>query len=79
MMNEELRASLAKYAHSSWSGWMQYLFTKGIFKETGEFVINADSVSRWTRQMNTEYDDLPEKEKKSDLDEADKIMRLWSE
>ena len=75
------RKKLAEYAHKAWSGWMQYLFSKcspgGQFdKETGEMVIPRWAVERWRRQMNTEYDDLPEKQKDSDRKEADEMLAI---
>ena len=64
---------LADYAHTAWSGWMEYLFDKGHANPDGTFTINADSVERWRRQMGTPYKQLPETEKESDRDEAAKI------
>jgi len=62
-MIEVVRNKLADYAHKAWSGWMDYLFKHGEMLEDGRFVI-------------AEYIDLPENEKKSDLEEADKILTL---
>lgn len=67
---------LAKYAHNAWSGWMEYLFSKANVNENGTWTMPKDSVDRWYRQMNTEYKDLPENEKKSDREEATKIMAI---
>ena len=87
MTREELREALAAYAHESWSGWMEYLFTKcrtslhsfltGPRSETT--IIHQDQVLRWKRQMQTPYADLSEKEKESDREQADKILALLSE
>ena len=87
-----LREALADYAHAAWSGWMKYLFSKTETSErffSGEIVVVIPrwAVDRWQRQMNTPYADLPEEEKKSDREEADKIMgaiarhftRTWRE
>ena len=78
-MSDELREKLAQYAHEAWSGWMDYLFTKGTFNDDGTFTINDISVSRWRRQAATLYSNLPENEKESDRDEAHKIMLLFGE
>jgi hypothetical protein len=75
-MTEELREILAAYAHSAWSGWMRYMFSKGITNVNGSVTLLPDSVSRWTRQMNTPYDDLPQVEKMSDQSEADDIIGI---
>jgi len=34
------------------------------------------AVERWQRQMNTPYAELPEEEKNSDREEADKVLQL---
>lgn len=75
MMNI-LREVLAGYAHDAWTGWMNYLFTKGTMNADGSFTIHKDSVERWLRQCATEYKDLPEQEKLSDRAEAGKIILL---
>ena len=67
---KETIEALAKYAHKAWSGWMKYLFDKSTKNEDGTVTIPQWAVARWERQMNTEYDDLPESEKKSDRAEA---------
>lgn len=77
MTDQELREALAEYAHEAWSGWMKYLFDKTLPEKlyNGE-VIPRDLANRWQRQMNTPYADLPEEEKESDRDEADKILAI---
>jgi hypothetical protein len=65
---------LAELAHEQWSGWMEYLFEKGEFNPDGTFTIPKWAVDRWTRQMNTQYEDLPEEEKESDRVEARKML-----
>lgn len=68
--------ALADLCHKQWSGWMEYLFTKGHFNEDGSFTINTESTQRWVGQMETDYNDLSEKEKESDRIEARKFMKL---
>lgn len=77
-MNKTLREELADYAHDAWSGWMKYLFSKSTFNPDGSVTIPKESVDRWTMQMNTKYDDLPEDMKRSDRDEADVITMLFN-
>lgn len=67
---------LSDLEHESWSSWMQHLFSKGKFNEDGTFTINKESVKRWVRQMNTQYEDLSEKEKESDRIEVRKFMNV---
>ena len=69
-----MREKLAALAHSQWSGWMKYLFSKSIEQSNGSVLIPAWAADRWKRQMNTPYDELPEEEKESDRTEADKML-----
>lgn len=72
----ELREELSAYSHSSWAGWMKYLFSKAERNPDDSVTIPSDSVERWYRQMETEYANLPEDEKKSDREEADKMLAI---
>ena len=82
----EIREKLAKLSHEQWCGWMAYLFSKSIIcqsgklgkiqAEDGALIIPKWAVDRWTRQVNTAYDELSEKEKDSDRTEADKCLAL---
>ena len=77
MNDEELREKLAEYAHTAWSNWMTYLFSKCVNRfEDGSIVIPASLRDRWQRQMTTPYADLPESEKTSDRAEADKMLAI---
>ena len=73
-----MKDELAKYAHDAWSGWMKYMFSKcgKIDLLPGGLFIPSELVERWTRQMNTEYEDLPENEKESDRKEANEILNI---
>lgn len=73
----ELREKLAEYAHVAWSGWMKYLFEKCEGDApAGTLTIPKWAVERWQRQMTAKYEDLPEEEKKSDRDEADRMLEI---
>lgn len=72
----KLREELAEYAHDAWSGWMRYLFEKSTKNDDGTVTIPSWAVERWTRQMNTPYDELPEEEKESDRAEADRMLEI---
>lgn len=81
-----LQEELAAFAHKQWSGWMKYLFSKcetmtgNYDKENREIVLTATIPSwacvRWSRQMQTEYDDLSEEEKSSDWKEAAGMIEI---
>ena len=47
--------------------------------DKGTYCLSPSNVERWKRQMNTDYEDLPEDEKKSDRELADKLMKLLEE
>lgn len=76
MTDNDLREKLAALAHEQWSGWMKYLFDCGTFNKDGTWSMDDWAVKRWTRQMNTAYDELPEDERESDRTEADKVLAL---
>ncbi len=44
----------------------------------GSLIIPPELVNRWYRQMSTPYDELPENEKPSDREQADKILAIIS-
>lgn len=67
---------LADYSHEAWSGWMRYMFAQGTFANDGTWHMPKEKVERWTRQMNTPYQQLSESEKKSDRAEASKIVAI---
>lgn len=66
----------AKVAHESWSRWMKHLFSKSDTGPDGTAVIPKELVERWKRQMDTDYEDLSEKEKKSDREEAKRYIAV---
>ncbi len=75
---EEAREELAELAHEQWSGWMKYLFSKCFAPNSvGGVYIPKWAVDRWTRQMNTDYNDLSAEEKDSDRAEADKFLAVF--
>ena len=75
-MEDKLREQLADYAHTTWSGWMKYLFEKSWRNADGSVTIPAELVLRWQRQMETDYARLPENEKDSDRAEADRMIAI---
>ena len=71
------RELLSDYAHEAWCGWMKYMFSKAEINEDGTWTMPKWAVERWQRQMNTKYSELPEEEKKSDREEADKMLSIF--
>jgi hypothetical protein len=76
-VDDDLREALASYAHGTWSEWMKYMFEKSELTDDGCVIILKDLVERWVRQSETPYNKLSEKEKVSDLKEADQIMWIY--
>jgi hypothetical protein len=54
---------------------MRYLFSVCYNSNSG-IIIPADKVELWKRQMITSYKFLSEKEKESDREQADKVLRV---
>lgn len=78
---QRIRTALARHMHDApWSGWMRHMFGLCTLETTlnGATVtaIPVNKVERWTRQMNTPFDELPESERKSDYVEADAVLAL---
>lgn len=71
-----MRERLAALAHEQWRGWMEYLFQKSHEDMEGQVIIPAGFSARWKRQTATHYDNLPEAEKQSDRQEADRVLEL---
>ena len=91
-MNEELIELIADFFHENWSHWMKYMFEVAVnvaedseslawMNRTGlvAYTFNEDMYDRWQRQMKTPYSELSEKEKDSDREWAEKLLKLLSE
>lgn len=77
MNKERLIETLAAYSHEAWSEWMRYTLGRCMAgEEPHTQVIPGDYVQRWIRQLQTPYDQLPENEKKSDREQAEKIIAI---
>lgn len=64
--NQELIELLSSKEHQRWAKWQKYLHSCCVKNEDGSLTIPKDKVERWTRQIKTDYENLPEKEKESD-------------
>jgi hypothetical protein len=74
-MNDKIREAIADEQHEIWAHWMRYLFSVSVENADGSVTIPADKVLRWRRQVKTAYADLTEREKGSDRNQADKVIR----
>ena len=72
-----IREALADYAHRSWTGWMEYLFSRTMRPIPGSApMIPERWAERWQRQMDTPYAELSEAEQDSDRKEADRMLAI---
>ncbi|KKM19555.1 hypothetical protein LCGC14_1654470 [marine sediment metagenome] len=74
-----LREKLADLCHRQWSGWMEYLFSKGEFNDDGTWTMPREFVVRWTHQVETPYAELSPSERDSDRKEAGKFLAVIEE
>lgn len=75
-MKENIIEKLSDYEHDRWSRWQKHLFSKCIKNKDGSATIPKEYVDRWTRQINTNYDNLANIEKESDRKEALRILEI---
>ena len=73
-MTDSVRDVLADVEHKRWSSWQSYLHSLCEANEDGSLTIPASRVERWKRQIETDYADLSQSEKDSDLREVDKSL-----
>jgi len=67
---------IADAQHKIWSHWMDYLFSTCEERNDGCVVIPKDKVDRWKRQIKTQYIDLSESEKDSDIKIAFDVLKV---
>lgn len=70
---DRLVEPLASYAHTMWCEWIRYIFTNSMMKG-GSLIVPARFVTKWKRQLNTDYEDLPDNEKESDRFHAREML-----
>jgi len=83
----KIREKLASVIHDIWASWMKYLFSQCVVDDwtlpktsgyEGRWIIPHDQVVKWHRQIETPYSELSEREKDSDREQADKILKIFS-
>ena len=63
---DELREKLAELEHRQWAHWTRYMLDN----------LSFENIERWKRQLETPYNELPEAEKESDRNWADKVLEV---
>jgi len=90
-MTEETREKLAELEHDQWAHWTKYMLDVlrpviglGFYEARGcgledeaDIVKARKALARWKRQIETPYADLTEKEKASDREWADKVLKVF--
>jgi len=67
MKNDNLLEAIAKIEHEQWSHWVKYMLDN----------LTPENIERWKKQIQTEYENLTEKEKESDREWARKVIGLF--
>ena len=70
----DIMETLASIQHDIWSHWMSYLFGESEMNDDGSVTIPKNLVDRWTKQANTNYNDLSELEQESDRNQVRKFI-----
>ena len=72
---DELFEQLAAIEHERWADWQKYMHSLCDAGVDGSLCITPINVKHWTRQIETKYSELSEKEKDSDREQ---VMRYWN-
>ena len=81
-MKAQLLEALASIEHERWAHWQKYvhsLLSTIHDTESGSplyYTINLAQIEHWERQINTEYEDLSEREKDSDREQVMRYLPL---
>lgn len=75
-MTNDTREALAAYAHTAWSEWMVWMFSKSVSNEDGSVTIPYGYYKALYRQIMTPYDALTEREKDADREQADRMLAI---
>lgn len=76
MTNRALIEELAAVEHERWSHWQRYLHDQCERLPDGRLAIPQELALRWESQLNTPYECLSEKEKKSDRDQVKRVLPI---
>lgn len=76
LRSDELLEKLAAIEHERWAHWQAYLHEQCGKGRGGELIIPAELASRWTVQLNTPYEELPEEEHQSDRDQVQRYLPI---
>ena len=75
-MKEFDREKIAAEMHAIWAHWMRYLLARCDPALDDDMLIPSYFVERWQRQMNMDYEQMSERDKMSDRQQADRIIAV---
>lgn len=78
---QALRKELAAIEHQRWSDWMEYMLDCAVKSGDDNIGIRTcgwptAQFEHWQRQIETDYADLSDKEKASDMEQVDRYWHL---
>ena len=76
LRSPHLIEELASIEHERWAHWQRYLHEQCVLGADGSLTIPAHLVRNWTRQINTPYTQLSEKEKDSDREQVHRYLPI---
>lgn len=72
----EVIETLAAIEHERWCHWQRYLHSKCLRQPDGSLLLPMELVTRWEKQINTEYAKLTDHEKESDREQVRKYLPI---
>lgn len=74
LMQQGVLDRLAEIEHARWAHWQRYVHDNCRHEEDGSLVIPAELVDRWEKQIATQYAELTEAERRSDLEQVHRYL-----
>lgn len=83
---QEIREVMANQEHIRWAKWQKYLHSKLQYEErnfgshkVAYYLLDAGLYEHWSRQIDTDYSELSEKEKDSDREQVEPYLSIIEE
>jgi len=74
LRSDEVVDALATIEHERWAHWQRYVHDQCEERPDGSLVIPAALVTRWTRQIDTPFDELSSVEQDSDREQVERYL-----
>ncbi|WP_280492905.1 hypothetical protein [Nocardia asiatica] len=79
LRSPELMEQLAAIEHERWAHWQRHMHSRCTIGADGSLTIPAELAARWTSQMSTPYEDLPEEQRESDREQVRRYLPILEE